>query len=334
MSGELVTVLMPSYNHARYVEQAVRSVFDQSYRPLELVVVDDGSSDGSVEILERLRRVAPIPMRVIPAQHRGLCAALNLGVRDARGEYISVLASDDAYLPNKLELQMPLLVHHPNAPLVHADFEVIDGDGRRTGLRGDDYLPPLARGDALRGLLMLQSEVRSVTVIMRKAALLAVGGYDESLRAEDWQVFLRMAKLGPFLAVDSPVVLRRVHGENLTIKGPSRKKHFSLREDLLFEILKEVVPSDMDLESVAGLHASIAIRNAITTGAMSAAADGLRQCLPLFPSQRRRILTEAAKGVLQRAWVAQVKPRLSPNTLGQLEPLKARLAHWLRAPGR
>lgn len=330
MESPLVSVLMPSYNHASYVEQAVRSVFQQTWKNLELVVVDDGSRDDSVLRLRRLLAQAPIPMQVLEGGHRGLCGALNLAVRSSRGEYLSILASDDAYLPQKLELQMGLLLKNPKAPLVHGEFEVMDSNGQRTGRLGGDYLPALARGDALESLLLLQSEVRSVAILMRRSELLAIGGYDESLRAEDWQTILPLAARGPFLAVDEPVVLRRIHGENLTTTGVHQKKTFSLREELLLHILEQVTPPTLDVSQVAGLHAAISLRNAAASGAWAKVFDGLRQTLVRFPESRQRILREAAIGGVSYSWIHLLKPRLSPAVLAQVEPGKQLLRRFLR----
>lgn len=318
----LVSVLMPSYNHARFVEQAVRSVWAQTWRPLELVVVDDGSPDESMAVLRRLQQESPIPFRLFETKRKGVCGALNLAVREAKGEYLSLLASDDAYREDKISKQMALMLAEPRAPMVHTETAVMDEHGALTGVCSSDYLGPPGRGECLRELLLLQADVRSVGILLRKSELLAVGGYDESLRAEDWQITLRLAARGPILHVDEPLVLRRIHGTNVTTVGMLAKKNFSMREEVLLHVLQEVTPPDLDVNEIAALHASISLRNAASIGAWSKLGDGLAQCLRAFPKARGRLAKQTALGALAFAWVNGVKPRLPPRAREKLVSVK------------
>jgi glycosyltransferase involved in cell wall biosynthesis len=127
MSTPRVSVICASYNHERYVEAAIRSVLEQSFRDLELIVVDDGSSDGTAQ------RVAAIgdpriSLHVLP-RNEGACAAMNHAIRRARGEYVAVLNSDDLFLPGKIERQVAVLDAEPAVAAVFAHPTFIDERG-------------------------------------------------------------------------------------------------------------------------------------------------------------------------------------------------------------
>ena len=105
---KIVSVIMPSYNHADYIEKAIRSVFEQTYTKIELIVIDDGSTDNSKEILKELAQ--RYEFKLIFQQNSGVCKTLNRAIRDfATGDYIALLASDDHWHSRKIELQMELL---------------------------------------------------------------------------------------------------------------------------------------------------------------------------------------------------------------------------------
>ena len=164
----LVSVCVPTYNYAQYIERAVASIFTQSHRPLELIVVDDGSTDNTLEILARLQADAPIPMKVVQGKHKGVSAALNLALAAATGEWICILAADDIARPDRVEKQVAAIAD--GVVLIHSEYTCIDQFGAPTLYDSSTDLPP-ARGDALRDLLLLRSDVRSMTVMIKKLAL-------------------------------------------------------------------------------------------------------------------------------------------------------------------
>lgn len=98
----LVTVVVPSYNYARFIRECVQSIWAQTWRPLELIVVDDGSQDDSVAVVSELLSTAPIPMRLLTPGRVGLIRALNLALENCSGEYVSLLAADDRMSPTKI----------------------------------------------------------------------------------------------------------------------------------------------------------------------------------------------------------------------------------------
>lgn len=317
---------MPAYNYGHFIEEAVRSVFAQTYRPLELVVVDDGSTDNTWATLERLRLGAPIPMKVLKGEHRGVSAALNLALRNASGEWINILHADDYARPDRVERQ--LAATSPGVVLVHSEYVCVDEHGKLTGYDSSVDLPPVS-GDALRRLLLLQGDVRSMTVMFRKATFDEMGEYDETLPVEDWQSILRLSKRGRVAHVPEPLVFRRVHSTNISFTAHRKKKTFSFKE-IGIDVLKEVCPADLDLEHVLATHTAVVLRNALALGAFEKVADGLRQAFAEFPRQRARILRETAYGASSYVWMRFLKDTLPAPAVQALLRTKA-LAMRLRA---
>ena len=311
---------MPSYNYARYLEASVRSVFAQSYRPLELIIVDDGSTDDSAALIERLAKDAPIPVRTLLGQHRGVSAALNLAVKEARGEWLCILAADDISKPERMTRLMSAV--EEGVVLVHSEYECIDAEGARTAYDSSTDLPP-ARGSALRDLLELLVDVRSMTVMIRSSAMVAQP-YDEDLPSEDWQSILRLAKVGRIAHIPEALVERRVHTMNASFTSHRKKKTFSMKE-IGIDVLREVCPTDIPFDRVGVIHASVVIRNAMAMGAWEKVADGIRQCWDAFPTERALLLRSCSRGFISYAWVNALRPHTPPFILKLLLGLKAQL---------
>src|SRR5688500_4694741 len=149
-----VSVLVPSYNHARFIEATLRSIFAQTLRPKKLIVIDDGSKDESVVTIERVLADAPIGCELIARENRGLCRTLNEGFARLDGEYFAYLGSDDLWLPAFLAEQTDLLSRRSNASLAfcHAYVidehdNIIDRTDNWTKFPDGDLLPTLLRGE-------------------------------------------------------------------------------------------------------------------------------------------------------------------------------------------
>jgi GT2 family glycosyltransferase len=230
-----VAVVLPAYNRAGSIRAAAESVLRQSWRDLELVVVDDGSTDGT---REAVRGIADPRLRLIETpRNMGASAARNLGIEAARAPWIAFQDSDDEWLPLKLEKQMARLAA-PGAAYVAAycGMLILDApedapEDTRQDARQDAggaggarlrprYFPePEEReldGDILLPLLR-RSLVSTQTLVARRDRLLAIGGFDPALRALiDWDCALRLAPLGPIAFVDEPLVLQRFSPNSIT----------------------------------------------------------------------------------------------------------------------
>lgn len=218
----LVSVIIPSYNHARFIEEAVRSVLDQTYPMLELIVVDDGSKDASVEIL---RSIQDPRLRLYPQKNQGAHAAINRGLSLAQGDYLCVLNSDDIFHPARIERCLRHLDTHP-VDLVCSWIEVIDADGQGKGVKKawTNMRPGWSNKVNQPGfwslddfvLNLLSSNFVSTTsnIFMRRTVLEAVGGMRNLRFAHDWDFLLRAAAAFPCGVVEEPLMGYRLHGNN------------------------------------------------------------------------------------------------------------------------
>lgn len=218
-----VTVRISAYNHSAFVEQAVRSVVDQTYEDFELIVIDDGSTDETPFILERLSKLYGFYFE--RQSNMGVSKTLNKITNIAKGEYISGVASDDYYHPRKLELLVPILERHPHAAVVHAGADFVDSNGRK--INASQYARKTLEkleGDIFDNLLVNGCYIDGATALIRKKALEAVGGYDEQCPIEDWDMWLKLAKSYQFLYLPEVVAFYRCHGDN-TFRNPRKTMH-------------------------------------------------------------------------------------------------------------
>ena len=215
-----VTVRISAYNHSAFVEQAVRSVVDQTYEDFELIVIDDGSTDETPFILERLSKLYGFYFE--RQSNMGVSKTLNKITNIAKGEYISGVASDDYYHPRKLELLVPILERHPHAAVVHAAADFVDRDGSK--INSSQYARKQSEkmdGNIFHSLLVRGCYIDGPTTVIRKEALEAVGGYDEGCPIEDWDMWLKLAKRYQFLYHPEVVAFYRCHGAN-TYRDPTK----------------------------------------------------------------------------------------------------------------
>lgn len=213
-----VSVVIPTHDRLRYLRDAVASVRAQTVDDWELVVVDDGSRDGTGAYLEGL---ADGRVRVLERAHTGNVAAVrNVGIREARGEWVAFLDSDDRWRPRKLERQLAALEGDPRALWSYTGAVVIDATGQEVE---DEWLGPASTpsGDVLEGLLRHDVRTLPSAVMARRGLLLEVGGFDETLAfCEDFDLWLRLARRSPAVGVDDRLSEIRRHASNLTADQP------------------------------------------------------------------------------------------------------------------
>jgi GT2 family glycosyltransferase len=212
----LVTVLIPAYNAAQTITRALDSAFAQDYSNFEVVVVDDGSSDATSEIVANYGR-AEIRLLSLP-QNRGEGGVLNAGIEIAKGEYIAFLDADDEWLPGKVSRQIELLEANPKATMATCGCRFVDAMGVTTELFG---MPPpnTSKGEIWRCLLAAAG-IAKPCVIARKSALERVGDFDTSVPvAADQDMWIRLAMAGEVeflseyltIAHDTPGSLTKIH---------------------------------------------------------------------------------------------------------------------------
>jgi glycosyltransferase involved in cell wall biosynthesis len=190
----LVSVVIPVFNGERFLAAAIQSVLDQTHRPLEAIVVDDGSTDGSAAVARSFEGV-----RVIEQEHAGPGAARNRGVAAATGELLAFLDADDLMPPGKLELQVAYLREHAGAGCVLGRQELLIEPGTER--------PPWARA----------GEAPLMSMVVRAPLFAEVGGFDTAhTHGEDADWLLRARQRAPVATLDAVVLRRRIHPDNLS----------------------------------------------------------------------------------------------------------------------
>ncbi len=215
-----VSVVIPSYNHARWVGGAVRSALAQTLADLEVIVVDDGSTDESRAVVEVLRDPR---LTVVAQANAGAHAAINAGIARAQAPVVAVLNSDDSYHPERLARCLAALT--PDVSLVGSWIEIVDADETPVGVKHGyrDCEPWLLAhpersfraGDDPRCALLTEHYLATTSnFVFRRADWQAVGGFRPLRYAHDWDFALRLAALAPPRLVEAPLLRYRVHDRN------------------------------------------------------------------------------------------------------------------------
>jgi alpha-1,3-rhamnosyltransferase len=209
-----VFVLVPSYNHAPFIEKCLRSIIEQTAEPRKLLVIDDGSSDGSVEIIERVLRDCRFESEFIVRENRGLCRTLNEGLERSEGKYFAYLGSDDYWLHDFLKLRVELLERRPRAVLAYGHSYIVDEENRITDSTENHSDTWAYYPDGDPGPMLLNGGAPiSSSVCYRRSGLDGLE-WNESARLEDYEMYLRLMAKGEF-AFDSRVLCAwRSHSYN------------------------------------------------------------------------------------------------------------------------
>ncbi|HPH94617.1 MAG TPA: glycosyltransferase [Anaerolineaceae bacterium] len=216
------SVIIPSYNHAAYIGKAVQSVLDQTRPDLELIVIDDGSSDNSLEVL---RGFNDRRMQVISQANQGAHAAINRGLHLAQGDTLAILNSDDVYHPRRFETLLPLFEANPNLGLAASHIEVIDAQGKALAVKHGyaDLSPwPLAEPqkafrstDDWRGALLCENYLSTTSnYVFPRRVWQTVGDFAPLRYAHDWDFALRLTGSYDLHLETQPLLQYRVHGSN------------------------------------------------------------------------------------------------------------------------
>src|SRR5688500_6448932 len=224
-AGPLVSVVVPAFNYGRFIADTLESVRAQSYAAWECVVVDDGSTDDTTDVVARFVS-ADARFRYVRQENRGLSGARNTGLRVARGRYVQLLDADDLLEPDKLRRQVAFLEAEPDVDLVYGDVWYFDSDRpheRRRSLRPPDraWMPCVSgRGAALVRALTAGNIMVVNAPLVRRALLARVGPFDEELPVlEDWDVWLRCALAGArfeYRGEPGTAALVRAHETSMT----------------------------------------------------------------------------------------------------------------------
>lgn len=209
-----VSVVIPTYNYANYLLEAVQTVLDQSYDDFELLIVDDGSTDNTGEMTRPLLHDPRV--RYVYQQNRGLAEARNVGIRTTEGEFVAFLDADDLWLERKLERQVEIMDSTPEVGLVYTNILFIDGEGQ---ILTDRQWAQRRKETMFEDLLFNNVVTGSASSSMvRRECFDRVGVFDETLRSlEDLDLWLRIARCYDFQRVDEPLAKIRHHQLNMQV---------------------------------------------------------------------------------------------------------------------
>lgn len=211
-----VSVLIPSYNHETYLPLALGDVFAQSFQDYEIVVVDDGSTDGSLKYLQSLGS----RIRLFSQQNRGTYATLNRCIEEARSPLLAILNSDDRWMADKLEKQAAVMDKNPSIGLVHTSGHFIDGDGNRLDSNPMGFPWPRTDQSNAIELFVRYNRIVPSSAMIRKVCFERLGGFDESLYGlGDWDMWLRLALEYDIAFIDEPLTHYRVHSANASYQN-------------------------------------------------------------------------------------------------------------------
>ncbi len=236
----MISVIIPAYNVASFIREAVDSALAQTYRDIEVIVVDDGSTDGSVDTLQDL---ADPRLRVIRELHAGSAAARNTGLRIASGQLVAFLDADDRWMRENLERQSAFLGSHPDVDLTFGHSLVVDEEGRSLGFKCSSYAGLLTLSELLR-----TNEIGNGScLLLRREALDRAGWFNTKLAAcVDIDVWMRVATLRPSNVAAIPEVLTFYRRRKGQISGDWRRMEAAYLQVL--EGLRRLAPLEVQRE--------------------------------------------------------------------------------------
>lgn len=342
-----VSVFMPSYNHARWVAMAIHSVLEQTYKDFEIVVTDDGSSDGTADVIERMK--APQVKLKRFEKNRGVCAAENDAIRRSTGEYLCLLNSDDIFLPQKLELQAAFLDSHPDVGAVFGmpvfcDEEnhlvtsdrTFNGKVFETGNRD--------QAGWLRHFFFSGNCLCHPTVMIRRECYEKAGLYDERLaQLPDFEMWIRLVAAYPIHVMDTPLTAFRIRRNGANASAPRAdtlvrlmwedtqvRKHYLRLPQELFErtFANELAQLNLDPRSD---RATVIGRMCLATSSLPLQRFGLDLLFHALPAQG----AGAGEGFAHADYIRATGARdvfhtLLPYRVVELEQNKASLEGALR----
>ena len=212
-----VSVVIPTYNRARFVREAIESVLRQTYRDFELIVVDDGSTDNTKEMIDSIKDPR---IRYIYQKNRGVSGAFNTGILASTAEYVALLASDNIMLEEALQKYIAFLDQHPEVGFCHGQFSTMDGSGRPLRLKTLRGPKVTYIGDSRTEVVnLLLGDRNSDYCFVRRSCFEQVGLHNTELRmSEDWDMLIRLSKKYAVGHLAEPTGIIRNHDQSMTAK--------------------------------------------------------------------------------------------------------------------
>ena len=312
---ETVSVVIPSYNHSRFIARCIRSVIKQSYSPLELIVIDDGSDDESPKLIEAELKDCSFYSELVSRPHKGLVPTLNEGLRRSRGKYFAYLGSDDVWLPGFLDSRVKLLQSRAGAVLAYGHSFVIN-EADQVVECTNEWAP--YRDGCVREMLLHHVVPFSPSVLYRREAL-ERQGWNENSGLEDYDLYLRLCGDGEFAFDDDVLCAWRSHRDN-----KSRNLDFMLTQCLQAQH-RAMADLNIPKEELARAHSELKWRYAgdfIRAGQKLKALRLISTNLKGASSYRsvaRMIVALALPNPMLR-WRRQIAEHRATRSYGSIQP--------------
>ncbi len=227
-----LSVVIPSYNRQDYIPETLKSLEKQTFQDFEIILIDDGSTDRTVEIVKS----SPSRAQIFTQENQGLVAARNRGVSMAKGEYICFVDSDDVVLPDRFARQVAALDNNPKLGLVFADALIIDSKSKQIGKFSDVY--PVVPGDVAEMLVLHYCFTPMITVMVRTKVLEKTGPFERPGPISDYIKWIEVAHLSEVYYDPEPLGCWRRHQGSIS-KNISQEKKYALTRMVLRRILRK-----------------------------------------------------------------------------------------------
>ena len=328
-----VSVIIPAYNHEAYIGEAIESVLRQTMTSLALIVIDDGSTDNTLKVIQGF---SDPRMTVIFQENKGAHAALNRGLKQAEGPLVTILNSDDVYADNRLETMVSYMESHPEVALAGTYIEVIDSQGESMGIKHgyhdlspwplEDVAKSFRGGKDLKEALWGENYLATTSNFVFRQALVEKGLAFQSLRyVHDWDFALKASECGEIALLPEPLLQYRIHDSN-TIRENEAEMIFEilwlLAVHLPSRITQKWLDSDLPEQQIARL-----LHSFHTFGVNHVLTTMLLQNLSQHPDKAAALLMPG--NPIRATFLAYIQQHLSQNSLSPKPPARSPL-HKLR----
>lgn len=245
MQNISISVLLPCYNHAAYIEEAVESIWKQDRNDIEIIAIDDGSSDNTFGKLQDLQKRSPVPMTIESQKNHGVTKTLNKALKKATGKYITLLASDDIYFPNVFTPLIEIFENNEKIKAVYANARVLLKDQLAHRVHTEYTMSLLEKNpNEVEQIIKMSvpSPLLTQCAMYDRKMLLEIGGWDEEVRIDDWplniKIFEYLSKHSfehYFLNLD--MTIYRQHDSNIS-KNPVKMYH------MILEVISKYTPKE------------------------------------------------------------------------------------------
>ena len=233
-NSPLVSIILPTYNCAAFLSHSIGTILSQTYNSYEIIVIDDGSTDNTKEVLYPfMQRIKYIRLE----QNKGLPTARNIGIRSAQGKYIAFIDADDLWLPEKLQTDIEYFETHPEVSMVYSKHINIDEKGDDLGGNTKKQLPS---GNIFTQLFSEQNFIITSSVVVRKEVFETTGLFDEQLfNCQDWDMWLRIAFHFKVAGINKPLVKYRHNPHSLSKNRNNVLKYQKIIIDKIYNKFKD-----------------------------------------------------------------------------------------------